>query len=205
MPATPTCFYNDKAEKETSPTIHAGPNSLKCGGRRPCQWDARRWLELFLSNLSEYYRPTQNLEEAVFKQLCARASSRISSAWILTAHVDDAKGVFVVDGLFVQDLAAATTLFLFAMSTWTENSEYTGLWSENLDSPLKYHICFSPSPFHKILSHLSKKKPKSNCLHVMSVTMKWVWRVAWRVDISCLIGWKKSIISKHNMQTDCFT
>jgi hypothetical protein len=94
----------------------------------------------------------------VSRQLCARVSRRISSAWTLTAH-DDVKGVFV-DSLFVQNLVemvgvVAATLFLFATSTWTENSEYTGLWSENLDSPLKYHICFSPSPFHKILSHLS--------------------------------------------------
>lgn len=86
----------------------------------------------FSADLSEYYRSkgsigviyaSQNLEEAVSRQLCARVSSRISSAWILTAH-DDVNGVFV-DGLFVQDLvgAAAATTFLFATSTRTENSE----------------------------------------------------------------------------------
>lgn len=100
-------------------------------------------------------RVTQNLE-AVSMQLWVRVTSRSSSAWILAAPDVDDRAVFV-EGLFLQnlfELVVLITSLFFVTSIWTENSEWTGLWSENLDSPLKYHICFSPSPFHKILSHL---------------------------------------------------
>lgn len=110
-------------------------------------------------------RVIQNLD-AVSMQLRARLSSRSSSAWTLAAHVDG-KAV-VVDNLFVENLVEVVGLFLFAMSIWTENSEYTGLWSENLDSPLRYHICFSPSPFHKIRSHLSSYPNKHNQISFLS-------------------------------------
>lgn len=100
-------------------------------------------------------------------QLCALVSSKSSSAWTLATH-EVGKPVFA-EGLSKQDLVDVVVvvflfkvrggvgLFLFLLankSTWTENREYTGLWSENLDSPLTYHICFIPSPFHNIRSHL---------------------------------------------------
>lgn len=70
-----------------------------------------------------------------FRQLCALEKIRSSSAWTLATQ-EDVKAVFVetFDG---QDLGAIVrNLGLFAKLTWTENREYTGLWSENLDSPL---------------------------------------------------------------------
>lgn len=89
----------------------------------------------------------QNLGGISLK-LRALDSSKSSSAWTLAAHVAAAVGLEMQDRM---------GLLLLTTSTWTENIEYTGLWSENLDSPLKYHSCFSPSPFHNILSHLSSK------------------------------------------------
>lgn len=93
-------------------------------------------------------------------QLWALVGNRSSSAWILAAPIDGTTvEVVVVEGLIeweepmgsVSDLAVSLSP---ATWTWTEKSEYTGLWSENLDSPLRYHICSIPSPFHSILSHL---------------------------------------------------
>lgn len=94
-------------------------------------------------------------------QLCALVSNKsCSSAWTLEAQVDDnaafVNGFEEYDDLGITVVAAEGVIFLpvNTTSTWTENSEYTGLWSENLDSPRTYHICFRLSPFHRILSHL---------------------------------------------------
>lgn len=77
-------------------------------------------------------------------------TGKSSSAWTLATPVagngnGNDKGIGLASVLLIQVLE----------SIWTENREYTGLWSENLDSPLPYHICFIPSPFHNILSHLA--------------------------------------------------
>ena len=86
-------------------------------------------------------------------QLCARVSNKISSAWTFPWHVYGNTGFgrwFWLFGL----------VFRFdwfrVKSIWTENRDWTGLWSENLDSPLVYQICFIPSPFHNIRSHLKQ-------------------------------------------------
>lgn len=98
---------------------------------------------------------TQNLEEPASKQLFALVSSKSSSACTLATHVTGNREFGPTLWLLLVIVGTAGLGFLlFVKSTWTANKEYTGLWSENLDSPLKYHICLSPSPFHRILSHL---------------------------------------------------
>lgn len=95
-------------------------------------------------------------------QLCALVSNMsCSSAWTLAAQQVDDNAVEFDNGFKGQDdlvivVVAERERFLLLVikSTWTENSEYTGLWSENFDSPLTYHTWFSPSPFHRIRSHL---------------------------------------------------
>lgn len=93
---------------------------------------------------------------AVSMQLFTLGIIKSSSAWTLAIHAD-CKTALVEDlgGHDIIDLLFALDLFLFVGLKWTENSEWTGLWSENLDSPLPYHICLRPSPFHNIRSHLS--------------------------------------------------
>lgn len=84
--------------------------------------------------------------------------TKSSSACTLATQVDG-------KAAFAETLGGQTLfedLDLFAVLTWTENKEDTGLWSENLDSPLTYHICLSPSPFHNILSHLKMFFPRTN-------------------------------------------
>lgn len=151
------------------PNLHAGPSSKCWAVPLEVPGDAHWGLRGFLSKSDDItelksaqllkcglaVRDAQNLE-AVSMQLWVRVTSRSSSAWTLAAPDDDDRAVFV-EGLFLQnlvELVVLITLLFFVTSIWTENIEWTGLWSENLDSPLKYHICFSPSPFHKILSHL---------------------------------------------------
>lgn len=86
----------------------------------------------FLGNWSFY---------AIF---CALVSNKsCSSAWTFAAH-DAAAFVKGLDEHGLDEIKL----------TWTEKSEYTGLWSENLDSPRSYHNCSRPSPFHRIRSHL---------------------------------------------------
>ena len=48
--------------------------------------------------------------------------SKSSSAWILAAHKDD-KGVSIAGFAGAAMLEFAVARFLFAKSTWTENSE----------------------------------------------------------------------------------
>lgn len=90
-------------------------------------------------------------------QLCVLASNMsCSSAWTLAGQQEAEE---FVNGFKEQDIGTVVLeervrLLLVFMSTCAENSEYTGLWSENFDSPRTYNIWFSPSPFHSILSHL---------------------------------------------------
>lgn len=77
-------------------------------------------------------------------QLCVLVASNMicSSACTLAAAQQVGNAAEFVNGFKGQDLEmvveAERVRFLFVMSTCAVNREYTGLWSENFDSPLTY-------------------------------------------------------------------
>lgn len=100
----------------------------------------------------------QNLADSKVQVCCCCVIPKRSnsSAWTLP-HDDDS--LELVGPLWSKCRsfslgALCPVLSLTWPSSWTLKREETGLWSENLDSPLTYHICFNPFPRHRMRSHL---------------------------------------------------
>lgn len=98
-------------------------------------------FHIYLKNPCLYYK---NLETESM-QLCVLVASNMicsSACTLAAAQQVDGNAAEFVNGFKGQDLEmvveAERVRFLFVMSTCAVNREYTGLWSENFDSPLTY-------------------------------------------------------------------